>query len=81
LVGANALKNFIVLVFTVAALVVFIVNDQVQWTLGLLLGAGQAVGGWAAAHFAVERGAKFVRSAVVAIALMSALALFTGVGF
>jgi uncharacterized protein len=80
LVGANALKNFIVLVFTAAALVVFIVNDQVQWTLGLLLGAGQAVGGWVAAHFAVERGAKFVRSAVVVIALLSALALFAGVG-
>ena len=38
LVGANAMKNFIVLVFTAAALVVFVVNDQVQWTLGLLLG-------------------------------------------
>jgi uncharacterized membrane protein YfcA len=48
LVGANALKNLIVLVFTAAALVVFIVNDQVQWTLGLLLGAGQAVGAWVA---------------------------------
>ncbi len=80
LVGANALKNFIVLVFSVAALAVFVVNDQVQWTLGLLLGAGQALGGWAAAHFAVERGAKFVRSAVVVIAALSALALFTGAG-
>lgn len=80
LVGANAMKNFIVLVFTAAALVVFVVNDQVQWTLGLLLGAGQAVGAWVAAHFAVERGAKFVRAAVVVIAVMSALALFAGIG-
>ena len=44
LVGANAMKNLIVLVFTAAALVVFVVNDQVEWMLGLLLGAGQAVG-------------------------------------
>jgi uncharacterized membrane protein YfcA len=79
LVGANALKNLIVLVFTAAALVVFVVNDQVQWTLGLLLGAGQAVGAWVAAHFAVRRGAAFVRVAVLVVAVGSALALFFGV--
>jgi hypothetical protein len=79
LVAANALKNLIVLVFTVAALAVFVVNDQVQWTLGLLLGSGQAVGAWVAAHFAVKRGAEFVRWAVVVITIGAALALFVGV--
>jgi uncharacterized protein len=78
LVGANALKNLIVLVFSAAALVVFIVNDQVQWTLGLLLGAGQAVGAWVAAHFAVRRGAEFVRWAVIVITVGAAIALFAG---
>ena len=78
LVGANALKNLIVLVFTAAALVVFIVNDQVQWTLGLLLGAGQAVGAWVAAHFAVKRGAEFIRWIVIVITVCSAAALFVG---
>jgi uncharacterized membrane protein YfcA len=78
LVGANALKNLIVLVFTAAALVVFVLNDQVQWLLGLLLGAGQAFGAWVAVHFAVKRGAEFVRFAVVVIAVASAGALFLG---
>ena len=36
------------LVFTAAALVVFVVNDQVQWTLGALLAVGQ--GAWASRH-------------------------------
>jgi hypothetical protein len=80
LIGANALKNFIVLIVTAAALVVFVVNDQVQWTVGLLLGAGQAAGAWVAAHFAIQRGVKFIRAAVVVITVMSAIALFTGVG-
>ena len=80
LVGANAMKNLIVLMFTAAALVVFVVNDQVDWTLGLLLGAGQAVGAWVAAHFAVKRGAEFVRWAVIVITVGSAVALFAGVG-
>jgi len=77
-VNANAMKNLIVLVFTAAALVVFVLNDQVEWLLGLLLGGGQAVGAWVAARFAVERGARFVRSAVIVIAVGSALALFAG---
>ena len=80
LVGANAVKNLIVLVFTAAALVVFIVNDQVQWALGLLLGAGQMGGAWLAARMAIARGAKFVRIVVIVIVVLSALALFTGAG-
>ena len=80
LVGANAMKNLIVLVFTAAALVVFVANDQVQWTLGLLLGAGQAAGAWLAAHLAVQRGAEFVRLVVIVIIVLSAAALFAGVG-
>ena len=61
------------------ALVVFIVNGQVEWTLGLLLGVGQAVGAWAAARMAVKRGAEFVRWMVIAIVVVSAIALFAGV--
>jgi uncharacterized membrane protein YfcA len=79
LVGANAMKNLIVLVFTAAALVVFVINEQVEWTLGLLLGAGQAVGAWLAAHAAITRGASFVRWAVIVIVVVSAVALFAGV--
>jgi uncharacterized membrane protein YfcA len=70
----------LILVLSVAALANFVWNHQVQWTFGLLLGAGQAAGGWVAARFAVERGARFVRSAVVVVAVISALAVFAGVG-
>ena len=80
LVGANAVKNLIVLVFTAAALVVFVVNDQVQWTLGALLAVGQGAGAWLAARMAMQRGARFVRVVVVVVVLLSAAALLTGVG-
>lgn len=75
LVGANAVKNLIVLTFTIAALAVFVVNDQVRWGLGLLLAAGNAAGAWVAARMAVARGAAFVRGALVVILALSALAL------
>ena len=78
LVGANAVKNFIVLVFTVAALVVFLVNAQVRWEYGLLLAAGQGLGAWVAARMAVARGAKFVQWVLIAILVLSTAALLGG---
>ncbi|HVY67222.1 MAG TPA: sulfite exporter TauE/SafE family protein [Gammaproteobacteria bacterium] len=80
LVGANGVKNMIVLVVTVVAIPVFVLHGQVQWTLGLLLGAGQATGAWVAARVAVKRGAAFVRIFVIVVVLLSAGALFAGLG-
>jgi uncharacterized membrane protein YfcA len=77
-VGANAVKNLIAFVFTGAALVVFVLNDQVSWTLGLLLAAGQGLGAWVAARTAIRRGAVFVRYTVIVIVALSAIALFAG---
>ena len=78
LVAANALKNVLVLAFTVAALVVFIVNHEVQWALGLLVAAFQGAGAWVAVHLTMRRGAGFVRIAMIVIVAGSAIALFAG---
>ena len=75
LVRANAVKVLIVLAFTIAALAVFVMNDQVRWDLGLILAVGNALGAWVAAHMAVERGAKFVRWVLIAILVVSAAGL------
>ena len=80
LVGANGVKNLIVLAVTVVAIPVFVLHDQVQWTLGLLLGAGQSAGAWFAARVAIKRGAAFVRIFVIVTVLLSAIALFAGIG-
>jgi uncharacterized protein len=77
IVGANAVKNLIVLLFTAAAFPVFVFHDQVHWTLGLLLGTGQATGAWVGARLAVRRGAEFVRIFVIVIVLCAAIALLT----
>ena len=79
-VGANAVKNLIVLIFTAAALAVFVLNDQVRWGIGMLLALGQGAGAWLAAHMAIKHGAAFVRWAVIAIVLLSAAALLVDGG-
>jgi uncharacterized membrane protein YfcA len=77
LVRGNAMKNLIVLIVTVAALAVFVVNDQVRWGLGLLLATGNAAGAWVGANMAVDRGAGFVRWVLIVIIAASAVALFS----
>lgn len=77
LVRGNAIKNLVVLIVTIAALAVFILNDQVRWRLGLLLATGTATGAWIAARMAVSRGAGFVRWVLAAIIALSAAALFS----
>ena len=75
LVRANAVKNLIVMVFTLFALIVFIVNDQVDWLPGLVLAAGNMMGAWVAARMAIEKGAKFVRWILIAVIVVSATVL------
>jgi uncharacterized membrane protein YfcA len=76
IVRGNAMKNLIVLIVTVAALAVFVWNDQVDWGLGLLLATGNAAGAWVAARMALRRGAGFVRWFLIVIVALSAIALF-----
>ena len=61
LLKANAIKVLVVLVFTITALSVFIYNNQVDYKIGLILGAGNMLGAWLATHIAVKRGVVFVR--------------------
>ncbi|RPH30979.1 MAG: sulfite exporter TauE/SafE family protein [Bacteroidales bacterium] len=61
LLKANAIKVFIVLVFTIVALGVFIYNKQVNFLLGFILGVGSMFGAWVATHIAVKRGVSFIR--------------------
>jgi len=61
LVKANAIKVFIVLLYTPFALAIFMYNDQIDYKLGFTLAIGNMIGAWLAVHFASSWGAKFVR--------------------
>ncbi len=72
-VRANAVKLLIVLCFTPFALAVFIMGDQVQWGIGLVLGIGNMLGAWVASRMAVKRGAPFVRWLLIAVVIVAAV--------
>ena len=76
LVKGNAVKVFIVAFQSLMALMVFVLNDQVIWTMGLALVAGQIPGAWVASRMAVRWGAVFVRWVLIVIVVVSASNLF-----
>lgn len=76
LVRANALKVLIVLGFTPLALLVFTLNGQVEWRLGLILSLGNMLGAWTGARLTVKGGAAFVRHVLIVVVAVSALKLF-----
>jgi len=76
LIKVNMHKVFIILIYTVAALAVFALTGNVHWRFGLVLAAGNALGGWWGAHFAVKGGEKFIRIVLGVGILLIALKLF-----
>ncbi|OQY03532.1 MAG: hypothetical protein B6I20_04785 [Bacteroidetes bacterium 4572_117] len=72
LVKANAIKVFIVLLYTAFALAVFIINDQVNYLVGFVLASGNMLGAYIASKLAVKKGAGFIRIILLATLAISA---------
>ena len=75
LVIVNMHKVFIVLVYTIPALLVFVVTGNVNWFLGLSLAAGNAIGGWWGAKISVKKGEGFIKGILIVAILIMALKL------
>ncbi|MCF6189310.1 MAG: sulfite exporter TauE/SafE family protein [Cocleimonas sp.] len=61
LVKINMHKVFIVMVFTVPAVIMFIWTDNVDWFAAVALSVGMVFGTWVAVKMAIEKGEKLVR--------------------
>jgi uncharacterized membrane protein YfcA len=77
LTKANALKMFIMLVFTGAALIVFILNRQISYLPGFVLASGNILGALIASRVAIKSGPRIVRIILLVILMLSSLK-FTG---
>lgn len=76
LVRSNAVKVFIILMYTPIALLIFILNHQVDYKLGLLLAVGNMTGAWIGSKVAVSWGPKFIRWILMFALVISILKLF-----
>lgn len=75
IVRANAAKVLMILASAVVSLLVFSVNLEIAWSIGLVLAAGNMLGAWLATRFAIDKGAVWVRRFVIVIVLVSAAQL------
>jgi hypothetical protein len=73
LVKSNALKLFVILLYTPLALIIFFLHGDVNLWIGLLLAGGHMAGAWLGVKIAVKGGAVVIRYFVlVAIVVASA---------
>jgi hypothetical protein len=79
LVRANATKVAVVLIYTFAALAVFILNDKVIWGVGLVLAIGNGSGAWLASRISVKKGDGFIKTfLIIMVVAMSVKLWFFG---
>ncbi len=76
LVKANALKVFIVLIYSPFTLLVFMLSSQVHYGMGLISAVGNIIGAYFAAKYAIKKGAAFLRWVLVLIVLAFIAHLF-----
>lgn len=75
LVKANAQKAMINLVLTFFAMIVFFINGQIHWGVGITLALGNAIGGYLGSHWAVSWGPAFVRYVVMVVVVGAGIKL------
>lgn len=71
LVVVNMHKVFIVMTYTVAALIVFAVRVDIMWLLGICLAIAYSIGAWLGVHLSISRGERLIK-----IILNSVLIIF-----
>ncbi|MEI7596170.1 MAG: sulfite exporter TauE/SafE family protein [Bacteroidota bacterium] len=71
-VKGNAIKSFIVLAYTPASLLVFMLEGKVNYQYGLVHSIGNVIGAYYASKYAVTWGAGFVRWVIVTVIIIFA---------
>jgi len=73
---ANSIKVFVVFIYTFFALIVFIMENKINWTLGINLGIGNSLGGWIASRWSYNKSDKIIKIFVVVSSSLMAIKLW-----
>ena len=76
LVRSNATKTVVVLIYTVGAVVLFALNDAIDWVYGFTLSVGSASGAWIASRWSVNKGDRPVKIFLIAMVILMAIKLW-----
>ncbi|RZS93890.1 sulfite exporter TauE/SafE family protein [Aquimarina brevivitae] len=76
LVKSNSVKVVVVLIYTIAALAIFMYNEQINYTYGIVLATGNAAGGWFASRWSVKKGDGLVKIFLIIMVVTMAIKLW-----
>lgn len=76
LVKVNMHKVFIILVYTIPALLIFWINDNIQWIPGIILAVGNAIGAWWSAKISIIKGNDFIKFFLFISLIIMSLKMF-----
>ena len=73
---ANSIKVFVVFVYTFFALIVFIMENKINWVLGINLGIGNSIGGWIASRWSYNKPDKIIKIFIIISSAIMAIKLW-----
>ncbi len=78
LLYVNLHKVFIVLIYTIPALIIFIITGNVSWFHGISLAIGTGIGAWWSAKVAVKKGEKVIKGFLILVIIIMSIKLLGG---
>ena len=73
---ANSIKVFVIFVYTFFALIVFIMENKINWILGINLGIGNSIGGWIASRWSYNKPDKIIKIFIIISSAIMAIKLW-----
>lgn len=76
LIKVNVHKVFIVLIYTIPALLIFIFSGNIDYKSGLILAVGNSAGAFISAKLSIKKGDKIIKTILIISLLILSLKLF-----
>ena len=65
----NSIKVFVILCYSVMALLVFWFEDKIRWEYGLILAIGNSTGGWISSRWSVGKSDRLIKNILVVMVI------------
>jgi uncharacterized membrane protein YfcA len=75
-VKTNSAKVFVVMIYTISALLVFILEGKIDWMFGIVLAIGNSTGSWTASRLSVRKGDNWIKVFIIITVIALAIKLW-----
>ena len=76
LIRANATKVALISIYTLGALILFAINEKVDWVAGLWMAAGSLFGAWWSSRWSVKKGDNVIKIAMLIMVIVMSVKLW-----